>query len=181
MSDDSIALPASASATIPQPGTIMSQSAFDKLLAKAADLGQRADETFQVAALAVARRALNEGPERAAGWANKLYLALNKGSRREAMTLWLVTYAGMVPNTDNATKGVQPFRGKKRDVTFDMEGAAEHPWFTLSPSKNPDETAIDLLKLVQSIINRVEKNEDADNPREVKHGELIAKLKALTE
>lgn len=170
-----------ANATIQTAEPAMSQAAFDKLLVSAAGYGQKADEAFQVAALAVARRALNEGTQAASGWANKLYLALNKGARREAMTLWLVTYAGMIPNTDNATKGVQPFRGKKRDVTFDMEGAAEHPWFTLAPSKKPDETAIDLLKLVQGIISRVEKNEDSENPREVKHGELIAKLKALAE
>lgn len=170
-----------ANATIQTAEPAMSQAAFDKLLVAAAGYGQKADETFQVAALSVARRALKEGTQAAGGWANKLYLALNKGARREAMTLWLVTYAGMVPNTDNATKGAQPFRGKKRDVTFDMEEAAANPWYTLAPSKNPDEAALDLLKLVQSIINRVEKNEDSDNPREVKHGELVAKLKALTE
>lgn len=101
---------------------------------------------------------------------NKLYLALPRGTRKTAMTQWLVAFGKVVANTGDNKKEA-PFSYDKTKAT-DLAGASQTPWFDFAPDKAPD-ALFDVQAAVASLLRRASKADKVSDP------ELIAKLSQL--
>lgn len=102
---------------------------------------------------------------------NRLYLALPKGTRKQAMTSWVLKYAGVLANT-GPNKAEQPFVHSK-ELAADLEGAKADPWYDHKPDPKPDEV-FNVLDAVAAILKKAK-------GKELAHAELLAPLAALVE
>lgn len=73
----------------------------------------------------------------------KLYNALPKGSRSNALVAWGLAYGQVSVNEDKATKKERPFLFDGSKVT-DLDGAQEKPWFDFKKPADPaDEFSVE--------------------------------------
>lgn len=97
----------------------------------------------------------------------KLYAALPKGSRTNAMVAWALAFGAIEVNLDKATKKERPFLYVKGKAT-DLAGATEKPWFDFKKPAAPDvefNVEAAFLKFMEGIQKRIAKGElDNTNP-----------------
>lgn len=106
-------------------------------------------------------------------WVNRLYLALAKGTRKQALTSWLLTYGALIANVGD-NKAEQPFSFTKDKPSRLSEGQAD-PWFDHKPDPKPDEV-FDIMAAVQAVLKKAK-----GTKAELKHAELLAPLAAMVE
>lgn len=105
---------------------------------------------------------------------NNLYKSMPKGARHVALTDWLTKFAGVSANADKATNKDKPFEkdaNKKADITEGMK----NPWYSLKPSKNPDEV-VDLYAMLLKLVSKAKKD-----GAQLANGEMLEPLEALLE
>lgn len=90
------------------------------------------------------------------GPVNRLYLALPKGVRKSAMTMWMLNCMAVVANTDKATKEAQPFKFARDKATKVPVGLAK-PWYDFKPDPKPEDV-YDVQAAVSSILRKVANN-----------------------
>lgn len=140
---------------------------IDAAITKIAKSGAALDALIQTTGVSVLIH-FNEHHD--AALVNRLFLALNAGSRKTALASWLLQYGALMVNTDPATKKERPFLYLK-DGTTNPEGAAEDMWYNHKPEKAIDEV-FDLQKAVRSLLAK------AGKAVKLEHGDG-ATLKAL--
>lgn len=129
-------------------------AALNKEIAAIKVAGAKLDSRIQTAAVAVLEHFAQHHDN---GLVNRLYHAMPAGSRKAALTSWLLTHCAVSANTDKATKHEQPFvydRSKKTDP----EAGEADPWYSHKPDKAPDEV-FDLQKAVRSLLAKAGKAE----------------------
>ncbi len=154
---------------------------FKSLVVKAAKTGKEADMLWQTVALQI----LQADPAARSGMANIAYTNMHTGARHEAMTAWLVKFTGLVANT-NDDKKTAPFKLSRKyiapegeEIAAVMEEAEGTPWYTMKPSKAPDQV-LDIRKLLESVVSKYDRNEGAeDNKKEVLGADLAGAVRDL--
>lgn len=74
----------------------------------------------------------------------KLYAALPKGSRSNALVAWALAFGQIKVNEEKATKKEFPFLFDGSRVVTDIKGATEKPWFDFKKPADPaDEFSVD--------------------------------------
>lgn len=127
-------------------------AALNKEIAAIKVAGAKLDARIQTAAVAVLEHFAQHHDN---GLVNRLYHAMPAGSRKAALTSWLLTHCAVSANTDKATKQEQPFvydRSKKTDP----EAGEADPWYSHKPDKAPDEV-FDLQKAVRVLLAKAGK------------------------
>ena len=148
---------------------ILSHAKLSKLITIIAKRGAILDNQIHVAAVNAAAHVQSYGDIR---YVNRLYLAMPKGSRRVALTAWLLSFAG-VRASERANKADVPFvfdRTKK----VDLETGTATPWFTMKPSKAPYEV-VDVLAMAMWVLK---KGAEPTKWQTVEHGALLTMLDA---
>lgn len=134
-------------------GYSMDSAAFDKLV-KTISTNKLASQVQQAGMAALAL--LSEHGQ--IGRVNQLYLAMPKGSKKDALAKWFLTFGKLEANTkDNKTE--VPFLVTKQGVT-DLEKAAATPWYDTIKSKTPDEI-FDVKRAFEALLDRCAKAEKA--------------------
>lgn len=133
---------------------ITEQKEFDKALESITSRGNKLANDIQVAALsAIAHCAEHKNPV----WINRLYLAMPNGTRRAALSEWFLAFGTVSANTDAGTKKDMPFCNDKTKADgFDLEAAAETPWYEMKKEPDPDQV-FDLHKAVAALIAKASK------------------------
>ena len=130
-------------------------ASLNKEIAAIKVAGAKLDSRIQTAAVGVLEH-FEEHKDN--GMVNRLYHAMSAGSRKSALTSWLLAHCAVSANTDKATKQEQPFvydRNKKTDP----EAGEADPWYSHKPEKAPDEV-FDLQKAVRALLSKAEKAKD---------------------
>lgn len=118
--------------------------------------GLKLDHDIQHAALSAANQVALHGNTM---YVNMLYLALQRGARKSAMTEWLLKYAGVMANTE-ASKKEMPFKFDK-ERAVDLAGGALEPWYDCKPDAEPDQS-FDVIAALRAVIKKAQgKNVDA--------------------
>ena len=129
-------------------------AALNKEIASIKATGAKLDARIQTAAGAVLEHFAQYHDN---GLVNRLYHAMPAGSRKAALTSWLLTHCAVSANKDKATKQEQPFvydRNKKTDP----EAGEVDMWYNHKPDKAPAEV-FDLQKAVRALLARAGKAE----------------------
>ena len=82
---------------------------------------------------------------------NQVYAALGKGARHKAMTEFFFAFGGVMANTGE-NKDQTPFI-KDPAKQADLATAMKTPWYTMAPSKKPDDV-VDYLKLALKLVSK---------------------------
>lgn len=101
--------------------------------------------------------------------ANRLYLAMPKGSKTGAMAEWLLAFGSLVPNEDAVAAKAKPFVHTK-DKKVDLVAAAKKPWYEFQPEKAVVDV-FDAQAMLIAALQRVIKGAAAATT--VQHAELI--------
>ena len=129
----------------------MDKAAIEKAIVVIAKAGKKLDEDIQAAAVGCINHIETCGDVRLF---NRLYLAMPKGSRKNALTQWALTFGKVEANLGD-NKKEQPFIYAK-DKTTDLAGGIENPWYDFAPDKAPDEM-FDVRKALTVLLNRAGK------------------------
>lgn len=129
-------------------------AALNKEIAAIKVAGAKLDARIQTAAVAVLEHFAQNHDN---GLVNRLYHAMPAGSRKAALTSWLLTHCAVSANTDKATKQEQPFVYDRKKKT-DPEAGEADPWYSHKPDKAPDEV-FDLQKAVRALLAKAGKAE----------------------
>lgn len=113
----------------------MSKVEIEKNIASIGRRGALLDKDIQATGLAVLAHIEDH---REVSLFKKLFDAMPKGSRRNALVAWAIGYGQVAVNMDKATKVAQPFLFVK-DKTADLKGASEKAWFDFKKEKEPAE------------------------------------------
>lgn len=113
----------------------MAKAEIEKNIASIGRRGALLDKDIQTTALAVLAHIEDH---REVSLFKKLFDAMPKGSRRNALVAWAIGYGQVAVNMDKATKLAQPFLFVK-DKTADLKGASEKAWFDFKKEKEPAE------------------------------------------
>jgi len=151
---------------------ITNQDELAKEIKSLAGRAKKLDHDFQVAALSAISIFNVHGN---VFYINAVYNALGKGARHVAMTAWLTAFGGVSANEGDG-KDQTPFV-KDKNKQVDMDGGAKTPWYTMKPSKKPDEV-LDLLALTLALIKKAAKPKEG---QELAHAEMLPELQALAE
>jgi hypothetical protein len=127
---------------------------INKAIALIKTSGEKLDKLIQETAVSVLEHFAEHKDN---GLVNRLYLAMPAGSRKTAMTSWLLAYGALAANTDNNTKKEQPFI-LDRDKATDPVAAALDMWYSHKPDNAPDKV-FDLQKAVRGMIAKAMKAE----------------------
>lgn len=148
---------------------------IERNIAFIAKAGAKLDKLIQNTAEAVM---LHSHQHREVSLVNKLYLALSKGARHAAMTEWLMTFAPVVANTDDATKGERPFVFNEDKCKADAElielagKASSMPWYEMKKSPQPDEV-FDVLAALKAIVRKAGKAGQNTDPQALHQIEML--------
>lgn len=142
-------------------------ASLNKELASIKAAGAKLDRRVQDAAVSVL---YHFAVHKDNGLVNRLYMAMPTGSRKAALTSWLLAHCAVVANKDKATKNEQPFVYAKDKATNPEAGAAD-PWYSHKPDKAPSEV-FDLQKAVRALLAKAGKAEslkggDADTLKSI--------------
>lgn len=155
---------------------LLNKADIQKAIDSIAKRGKVLDNDIHIAACsAIALR--NESGDTA--WINRLYLALSAGTRKQALTSWMLVYGGVIANdgSKGTSKTEQPFlHTKDKPVRLD-EGIAD-PWFDHKPDPAPDQV-FDVMVLVQAVLKKAKSAQGKGT--EMKHAELLGPLAAMVE
>lgn len=139
----------------------------DKLITSIARAGKKLDADIQRAALGALAQV---GEHRNTTLVNRLYLSLSAGTRKAALTGWLLQFGSLVAN-DGDNKKEQPFKFNA-DKATNMAGAQAQPWFDFAPDKDPDQV-FDVVAALNSLLRKAGKATSNNNP------ELVEALRSL--
>lgn len=106
---------------------------------------------------------------------NRLYLAMPKGSRRNALIEWALKYGKCKLNEDKSTAKDAPLLFNREGST-DLAGANEEPWFNCKPEKDPLEE-FDFVAAYNALLRKATKA--GDSGKKIKGQELLDKVKAV--
>lgn len=136
----------------------MNATEINKAIASIAARGKKLDADIQTAGLSILNHVQEHGDSTLA---DKLVLALPKGSRKLALTEWLLAFGKLrilsKTNPDDAARiaGGAIFAYDKTKST-DLESASAKPWFDFKPE--PDVlTAFDAQSAVQAVLTKLAK------------------------
>lgn len=104
---------------------------------------------------------------------NAVYSAMGKGARHVAMTAWLLAAGGVKAN-DGESKDTTPFV-KDANKVPNLDLGRETPWYSMKPSKAPDEV-VDLFAILAKAIKKGAEPKDGV---EVKGADMLPKLREL--
>ena len=129
-------------------------AALNKEIAAIKVAGAKLDARIQTAGGAVLEHFAEHKDN---GLVNRLYHAMPAGSRKSALTSWLLAHCAVSANTDKATKQEQPFVYDRTKETNPEAGEAD-PWYSHKLDKAPAEV-FDLQKAVRALLAKAEKAE----------------------
>ena len=155
--------------TIPTP-TFLTQTELPAAITLAQKAHNKLDAQWQLIALSAIKAFADHGN---VFYINDTYRAMGKGARHVAMAEFFMQFGGVSANTGE-NKDKTPFV-KDANKKVDLETAVQSPWFSLKPSKKPDE-CIDYLALALKLVNKAPKD-----GQETAHGELRAKLAEMVQ
>lgn len=124
---------------------------IEKAIASIANRGSKLDADIQHCALSVINHVELHGD---VTLVNRLYLAMPKGTRKAALSAWLLQFGKVLANTDKASKKELPFVYNKQGKT-DMDGAIANPWYNFKQDKAPDEV-LNLNDSIKALLKRAE-------------------------
>lgn len=113
----------------------MSKVEIEKNIASIGRRGALLDKDIQATGLAVLAHIEDH---REVSLFKKLFDAMPKGSRRNALVAWAIGYGQVAVNQDKLTKVAQPFLFDKNKEP-DLEAAAGKAWFDFKKEKEPAE------------------------------------------
>jgi hypothetical protein len=151
---------------------ITDQTELAKEIKSLAGRAKKLDSDFQHAALSAIGVFKEHGN---VFYINAVYNALGKGARHVAMTAWLTEFGGVSANEAEG-KDVTPFV-KDKNKQVDMDKGQATPWYTMKPSKKPDEV-LDLLKLALALVKKASAPKEG---QQVAHADMLPELQALCE
>lgn len=111
------------------------------------------------------------------GPANRLYLAMPKGTKSGSMAAWLLEFTCLIANTGGDAKA-KPFlyskeRAEKLGTPANMDGAARKPWQDCGKQEESP-AAIDVLDAIRALVKRLE-------GKTLTHADKLDALKSLLE
>lgn len=145
---------------------ILDKTALDTAIKQITTMGKKYDALVHQAAVSAIDHHAKTGD---VGFMNRLYLALGKGTRKAALSSWLLTHGGVVANTEG-NKAEKPFNHSK-DKTTNVEAGMADPWYDHKPDAKPDEV-FDLAVALEQVLKRAK-------DKELVHGELITGIQGL--
>lgn len=147
--------------------SFLSKEDLDKAIKRIGSAAAKLDKDIQDAAMSCLKHLHDHGD---IGFVNRLYLALGKGHRKQALSSWFLTYGKLAAN-DGEGKDTKPFVYAKERQAGDLNAAAIDPWFDHKPDPKPDQV-FDVLAEVQKLIKRAK-------GKDLAHAELLTGLQAL--
>lgn len=162
--------------TLAPAALLLGTSEINKACDEIAKQGKALDEYIQYTALSVLNHVDLHGDVTVV---NKLYLSMPKGSRRSALTEFLLANGKVVANSaDN--KATSPFLFAKDKVTT-LGDAAAKPWYEWKPERTPDQ-CFDMQAALLALLNRAKKAQSVSDPEALVQLETLAKnIKAPTQ
>lgn len=149
--------------TVVQPLSLTSAQ-IDDAIENIASRGKKLDSDIQACGLSILLHIENHGDITKA---NKLFAAMPKGSRRNALAEWFITF-GKLKVSDKEDKRKVPFVYSRNKET-NLQGAMDKPWYDCKPEK-PVDLVFDIEQQLRTLLNRVEKAK-ADG-KEIKAGKV---------
>lgn len=125
---------------------------IDKAIKSITVSGAKLDALIQETAVSVAEHYSKHSDT---GLVNRLFIAMPKGSRRNALADWLLKFVGVGVNT-GANKKEQPFVHVKDKATDAVAGALVM-WYDLKAEKPIDEV-FDVKTAVMKMLRHIEKS-----------------------
>ncbi len=158
------------------------KTALPKLIVGAADItkaiesiqrrGEKLDADIQHAGLSILSHIDQHGD---VTLLCRLFAAMPKGSRRNALAEWAFAFGKVKPNLDSGSSKELPFLYDKEGTT-NLEAAAEKPWYTFKPEK-PVSEEFDFAGMLQSLIKKAETAKASG--KTIKGGENLGTIAAL--
>ncbi len=158
------------------------KTALPKLIVGAADItkaiesiqrrGEKLDADIQHAGLSILSHIDQHGD---VTLLCRLFTAMPKGSRRNALAEWAFAFGKVKPNLDSTSSKELPFLLDKEGST-DLEAAAAKPWYTFKPEK-PVSEEFDFAGMLQALIKKADAAKAAG--KVVKGGENLGSIAAL--
>ena len=118
--------------------------------------GAKLDELIQTTAHAILE---HTAANRDNGLMNRLWFAMPKGSRRNALAEYMMRYSTLVVNTSEKTKDTQPFvvSKEKKDATAEqLATAATVKWYSCKPEASLLQT-FDVATAFKAMMHKIEK------------------------
>ncbi|APL99463.1 hypothetical protein FDH29_gp05 [Aquamicrobium phage P14] len=131
----------------------MDKVQIEKAILSIRTRGAKLDNDIQVTGLSILRHVDAHGD---ITLANRLYLAMPKGSRRNSLALWMVAYGKLKINQDKATSKDMPMVFDKSSTT-DMVEAAKVKWFEVKPERELDQE-FDVKAALASLLARAKRD-----------------------
>lgn len=136
--------------------------------------GKALDEYIQFTAVSVLNHVELHGDVTVV---NRLYLSMPKGSRRAALTEFLLANGKIAANSDKSSKADMPFLYDKKRQT-NLDAAQAKPWYEWKPERAPDEV-FDLQAALAALLKRAAKAGAVSDPDALAELEtLAARVKA---
>lgn len=155
------------------PALLVGTDAIGKAIAGITKRGAKLDADIQHCALSILAHVDQHGN---ITLVNQLYLGMPKGSRKAALTEWLLKFGKVQANTGDDKKTV-PFLFDKTRTT-NLDGAIESPWYDFKPDPVPD-VSFDYYAMLMAVMAKGEKA--ASKGVEVKGLEFAQRIKAQLE
>lgn len=130
----------------------MDKAAIEKAIVSVANRGKKLDADIQTAGLSILNHVQQHGE---VSLCNKLFNALPKGARRNALVEWFLKYGKVQVNTDKATAKEFPLVFRK-DGKTDIDGAVKQPWYDCKPEKAVIDE-FDFSKNLASLISHIKR------------------------
>lgn len=159
--------------TIKVPTLLVGTAAIGKAITSITKRGAKLDADIQHCALSILAHV---DQHRNITLVNQLYLGMPKGSRKAALTEWLLAFGKCKANEGDDKKTV-PFLFDDTRKT-NLEGAVERPWFDFKPDAAPD-VSFDYYAMLMAVMAKGEKA--ASKGVEVKGLEFAQRIKAQLE
>lgn len=119
-------------ATVAAPVNFIGAKAINQAIDAIEVRGKQLDEAIQMTGLSILHHIEVCGDYTIFG---RLFNALPKGARKNALVEWACTFGKVQVNTDKATAKTHPFLFNKFGTT-DLAGAAAKPWYAFKPEKD---------------------------------------------
>lgn len=135
---------------------------------------KKLDDRIQVCGLSILDHIAQHGD---ITLANKLFLGMPKGSRRNALAEWFLAHGKLELNVDAGTKKEAPFLYAKAKETK-LELAEQTPWYNFAPEKAVD-TVFDLSAALANIWKKAQAAQASG--KEIKGLDKLEQLAKLAE
>lgn len=144
-------------------------AAINEACAQISTQGKALDDYIQYTGLSVLNHVELHGDVTVV---NRLYQNMPKGSRRAALTEWLLAHGKIIANPDPKSSKEHPFLYDKSKQTV-LAAAAEKPWFEFKPDRDPI-ACFDLQQALRSLLSRAKKAGAVSDPEALAQIELLA-------